>query len=494
MIRHLPDLLASRAALSGDAVAIEETATGKAITYADLDRRASRAAAALAARNVKAGDRVGILCRNRAAFFELLFGCARIGAVLVPFNWRMPAAELEALVVHAEPVLLCHDSECRDLVAQLDAAPASLDLDGNYERLLSDSKPAETRTTWPAGDTWYLLYTSGTTGRPKGVIYTYAMALANFINVGSATGLGAADRVPAFLPFFHTAGINLYALPTLFAGGRVLVMPGFDAAALLGLIEERRIDLVFGVPTIFHDLIEHPAFESAPLGQVRHWGCGGATLPDRLAERYRDAGIRLCNGMGMTETGPMALLMAPGDAWERIGSVGRPQLLCSARIVDEAGRDVPDGEVGEVLFAGPAVTPGYWRNEEATRAALTADGWLKSGDLARRDADGLFWVAGRRKEMFVSGGENVYPAEVEKVLACHPAVLDAAVLPVPDTRWGETGEAYVQLAPGAGALPPEDLRAFCRARLAPYKVPKSFRFVDDFPRTSAGKIQKHLLA
>ncbi|WP_166039359.1 AMP-binding protein [Sphingosinicella sp. YJ22] len=494
MIRDLPDLLASRAMLSGGMVALEETATGATLTYAELDRRASRAAAMLAGRGVKAGDRVAILCRNRAAFFELLFGCARIGAVLVPLNWRMPALELDSLVAHAEPALLCHGAECRALVDELVARPETLDLDHDYERLLAAAPPVEARATWPAGDTWYLLYTSGTTGRPKGVIYTYAMALANFINVGSATGLGAADRVAAFLPLFHTAGINLYALPALFAGGRVLVMAGFEAGALLRLIEERRIDLLFGVPTIFHDLIEHPGFASAPLGQVRHWGCGGAALPDRLAERYREAGIRLCSGMGMTETGPMALLMSPEDAWDRIGSVGRPQLLCSARIVDEAGRDLPDGAVGELLFAGPAVTPGYWRDEEATRAAFTADSWLRSGDLARRDADGLYWVSGRRKEMFVSGGENVYPAEVEKVLACHPAVMDAAVLAVPDTRWGETGEAYVQLAPGTGALPPEDLRAFCRARLAPYKVPKSFRFVEDFPRTSAGKIQKHLLA
>jgi fatty-acyl-CoA synthase len=494
MIRDLPDLLASRAALTGDAVALEETATGETVTYAALDRRASKAAAMLAARRVRAGDRVAILCRNRAAFFELLFGCARIGAVLVPLNWRMPPAELDGLVAHAEPVLLCHDRECRELVAGLSGVLETLDLDEDYEGLLASARPTETRATWPAGDTWYLLYTSGTTGRPKGVIYTYAMALANFVNVGGATALRAADRVPAFLPFFHTAGINLYALPTLFAGGRVLVMPGFDAGVLLGLIGERRIDLIFGVPTIFHDLIEHPGFAAAPLDQVRHWGCGGAALPDRLAERYRDCGIRLCSGMGMTETGPMALLMTREDAWTRIGSVGRPQLLCTARIVDESGNELPDCEVGELLFAGPAITPGYWRNEEATRAAFTADGWLKSGDLARRDSEGLFWVEGRRKEMFVSGGENVYPAEIEKVLACHPDVVDAAVLAVPDTRWGETGEAYVQLSPDAGALPPEDLLAFCRERLAPYKVPKSFRFVDDFPRTSAGKIQKHLLA
>ena len=493
MIRDLPDLLASRAALSGDAVAIEEVATGTSLSYAELDRRAGQVAAMLAARKVRAGDRVALLCRNRAAFFELLFGCARIGAMLVPLNWRMTAAELDGVIAHAEPVLLCHDAAFGELVEQLQPSPRTIDLDSDYERTLAAAPAVVGRRTWPAGDSWYLLYTSGTTGRPKGVIYTFGMALANFVNISGAIGLGATDRVPAFLPIFHTAGINLHALPTLFAGGRVLVLSGFDAGEVIGLIEQRRIDLLFGVPTIYHDLVDHPRFASAPLDQVRHWGCGGAALPDRLAERYRDAGVRLCNGMGMTETGPTALLMPPADAWDRIGSSGKPQLLCSARIVDEAGRDLPDGEVGELLFAGPGVTPGYWRNEEATRTAFTADGWLRSGDLARRDSDGFFWVVGRRKEMFVSGGENVYPAEVEKVLACHPAVADAAVLAIPDTRWGESGAAYVQLTPGANPLPAEDLREFCRERLAAYKVPKSFRFVEDFPRTSAGKIQKHLL-
>ena len=195
----------------------------------------------------------------------------------------------------------------------------------------------------------------------------------------------------------------------------------------------------------------------------------------------------------MTETGPTAFLMDPADAWARIGSVGKPQLLVSARIVDHEDREVRDGAIGELQFAGPGVTPGYWGQEEATRAAFTADGWLRSGDLARRDADGFTWIAGRRKEMFISGGENVYPAEVENVLSAHPAVLDAAVLAQADPKWGEVGRAFVQLAPDGGHPDGAELTEFCRARLAPYKVPRRFDFVAEFPRTSAGKIQKHLL-
>jgi len=319
------------------------------------------------------------------------------------------------------------------------------------------------------------------------------MAIANYINIGSAIGIRAADTTLNYLPLFHTAGINLHSLPTLFAGGRVLVLPGFDVDRVVDLLEQRRLDTFFGVPAVYQSLLEQPRFASTPLDHVRHWGCGGAPLPDSLVERYRTIGVRVCNGMGMTETGPTAFLLDPEHAWEKIGSVGKPQLLCSARIVDQQGRDLPDGQVGDLLFGGPGVTPGYWRNEEATRLAFTEDGWLRSGDLAWRDADGFFHVAGRRKEMFISGGENVYPAEVENVLCGHPAVADAAVVSVADERWGEVGVAYIQV-PDLASPPQEgELQDFCRERLAAYKVPRSFHFLSEFPRTSAGKIQKHLL-
>jgi fatty-acyl-CoA synthase len=494
MIADLPDLLAKRASLAPGSVALEEAAGGRLLTYAGLDARAGQAAALMAAQGVGGGDRVAVLSRNRIEFFELLFGCARLGAVLVPLNWRMPPAELDGLIADAGPALLFHGAGEGAAAASLAAPPPAVDFDGDYEALLAAAAPRPGRTRWPAGATWYLIYTSGTTGRPKGVIYTYRMALANYVNIGGAIRLVSTDTTASFLPIFHTAGINLHALPTLIAGGRVIVLDGFDAETLVGLIEARRFDTLFAVPTVYQSLLDHPRFAAAPLAHVRHWGCGGAPLPDALAEAYRDLGVRVCNGMGMTETGPTAFLVDPADAWERIGSVGKPQTLCSARIVGPDGREAAIGEVGDLQFAGPGVTPGYWRNEEATRAAFTDDGWLISGDLARRDADGFFWIAGRRKEMYISGGENVYPAEVENVLSAHPAVLDAAVLAEADPKWGEVGRAFVQLAPHRGHPDGAELTAFCRARLAPYKVPRRFDFVAEFPRTSAGKIQKHLLS
>ncbi|HEX6376491.1 MAG TPA: AMP-binding protein [Allosphingosinicella sp.] len=494
MIAELPDLIARRADLTPDAVALEEVATGRRLTYAGLDARAARVATLFEARGVGGGDRVAILCRNRIAFFEALIACARLGAILVPLNWRMPAAELDPLIADAGPRLLLHDGEDEAAVRRLAESPPALDLDDGYDALVDAAVPRSRRGRWPADEIWYLIYTSGTTGRPKGVIYTYRMALANLVNIGTAIGLGSTDTTLTFLPNFHTAGINLHALPTLFQGGRVLLLPGFEAEAVVALLEARRLDTFFAVPTVYQLLVDHPRFGAAPLGHVRHWGCGGAPLPDALARHCRDLGLRVCNGMGMTETGPTAFLAAPADAWDRIGSVGKPQLLVSVRIVGQEGEDVAEGEIGDLLFAGPAVTPGYWNDPEATRAAFTADGWLRSGDLARRDADGFYWVAGRRKEMFISGGENVYPAEVENVLAGHPAVAEAAVVAAPDPRWGEVGYAFLRLVEGAAAPAAAELEAFCRARLAPYKVPAGFETVEDFPRTAAGKVQKHLLA
>jgi fatty-acyl-CoA synthase len=522
----LVDITAKRAALTPNRIAFEDAISGRTLTYAELDDRASRCAAVLADLGVTREDRVAILCRNRIEFFEVLFACGKLGAILVPLNWRSPAAELCALLDDCTPKLLIFGAEdeqtarllCRGGLALLAldyGAPASSPaasfepesaiaaLGANrhagedagapyYERLLATSEPLRTDRRWLADGTWFLMYTSGTTGQPKGVIQTYQMSAVNAFHVTQAFDLHDGDTSMNFLPLFHTAGIQLVTLPNLMAGGTVIILPSFDEARALELMP--RLDIFFGVPAVYQQLALHPDFERADLARVRSWGCGGAPLADVLVERYAAKGVHVCNGYGMTETGPTAFVAAREEALTKIGSVGKPQMLLDVRIVNADGNDVADGETGEIWMRGPGLTPGYWKKPEETAKAFTLDGWLKSGDIGRRDADGCFYVAGRIKEMYISGGENVYPAEIENVLARHPAVLESAIIGVPDEKWGEVGHAFVMLRSDASPINATEVIQFCRDNLAGYKTPRHVTFVDEFPRTAAGKIRKHLLA
>lgn len=498
MIDAVPDLLAQRAGLTPGRTALIDHATGEAMSFADLDARAARVAGLLSSLGLVAGERVGLFARNSVAFFELMFGCAKAGLVFVPLNWRMPLAELVQLAQDCGPKLIAYgaaDTEHGQALAErLGAIPLDLSEPGpGGYAARRDQAPPLARSLWPAEGIWYLLYTSGTTGWPKGVMYTYRMAVANILNVTQAIELTSADRTLNFLPMFHTAGINLHALPTLLAGGSVRVLNGFDLNAVVGLLDLGQIDTFFAVPAVYQDLSLHPQFDRLDLSGVRHWGCGGAPLPDALAQRYFARGIPVCNGMGMTETGPTVFLVDAAHAAGKIGSVGKPQLLSGVRLVRADGQDAAVGEEGEIWFAGPNVTPGYWNQPATTAAAFAPGGWLRSGDVGRKDADGYMYVVGRLKEMFISGGENVFPAEVENALCAHPAVLEAAVIGVPDPKWGEVGQAYVLTRPG---LPPPDageLIGFLRTRLAAYKVPRQIVLVSDFPRTAAGKVRKNLL-
>lgn len=511
----VPDIAAKRAALAPEAIAFRDLPSGAAVTYRELDDRARRAAGLLASRGCAAGDRVAVLCRNRVEFFELLFACGKLSAILMPLNWRMPAAELEPLVEDAAPAALLYGEEDAAVARELGGAvPALFALDGgrrgrdgddrpvdedgeggggeSYPALRDRSEPHPGRDSWPVDECWYLLHTSGTSGAPKAVVQTYGMALANYVNIRQAMSIGARDVTLNYLPLFHTAGINLVTLPTLIEGGEVLVMRDFDADRIVRLLAEAALDTFFAVPAVYQQLSLHPEFEALDLSAIRSWGCGGAPMPEGLLQRYLARGARVCNGMGMTETGPTVFLMDPETALEKPDSVGKPQLLSLVRVVGPDGRDVPAGEPGELWFAGPGITPGYWRNAQATAEAFR-DGWLRSGDIGRCDEDGYYYIVGRIKDMYISGGENVYPAEVENVLAGHPDILEAAVVGRPDEKWGEVGCAFLLPQPGH-RLPPEgELMRYCRERLAAYKVPKAFRAVEEFPRTAAGKIQKHLI-
>ncbi len=497
---YVTDMAAKRAEIEPDAPAFRDVETGRILTFAAFNERADRCANGLIAGGAKPGDRIGVLTLNRVEFFEILFACQKAELIMVPLNWRQPALELEPVVRQSGTSILIYDTDmaatAATLVNDLQLEDIGIECAGaetNYEAMLAAASPE------PAGggrrkasDLWYLLFTSGTTGLPKAVIQTFGMAWANTVNICQATGLNRHDTTANFLPLFHTAGINLHTVPLFLLGGYSHVLRKFEPDQLFEMIEAGDISVLFGVPAIYQAFSLHPRFAEVDFSNVRQWACGGAPLPENLIHLFAEKGAVVCNGFGMTETGPTVFLVDEANAVEKIGSVGKAQILAEARICDDDNRLVEQGQSGELQVRGPGITPGYFGNDEATAKAFAEGGWLHTGDVARQDADGYYYIVDRIKDMYISGGENVYPAEVERVLNSHPDVLEAAVLGVPDDKWGEVGRAYLLPRPGH-TVDVDALKPWCRERLAAYKVPKSFRVVDDYPRTAAGKVQKHIL-
>ncbi|GLV52286.1 acid--CoA ligase [Thermobispora bispora] len=484
----VPDLLGKGAELSPDSTALVDTLSGREFDYATASERAGRAARYLSeGLGVRPGDRVAVLSGNRVELMELLFACGRLGALLIPLNWRLSADELAGIMADCTPTVLISDDTHAEKALRLDGNAVRFGAD--YERALAEADPIWGPTEWPdEKDPWYLLYTSGTTGRPKGVIQTYGMAVVNHLNIGVAIGLTSADTTLNVLPMFHTGGINLYTMPTLIVRGTAIIQHEFDAALALRLLSERAT-VFFGVPTVYQMLYDHPDFATTDLSRVRSWSSGGASMPVPLLHKLAEKGVVVRQGMGMTETGPTIFLIDEAHALSKAGSVGKPQAFTEVKLVDRNGDPADEGEM---LVRGPGVTPGYWNQPEATRAAFTEDGWLRTGDVARRDEDGYYTIVDRVKDMYISGGENVYPAEVEKVLLTHPAVAEAAVVGVPDDRWGEVGKAYLVVRAGM-TVDADEIRAFCKERLAGYKVPKHVEVIEALPRNATGKVLKDRL-
>jgi fatty-acyl-CoA synthase len=500
-MEFLTDMAAKRAELTPGATAFVDHETGSKYTFCDVNNRASRLGNLLMGMGLSRGDRVAVLCLNHPDFFVLLFAAQKTGILPVPLNWRQPAAELRPILAASGAKLIFHDEAFAATARQLaDGAGLPLlalganaaggsELDGP----LAKASPAAIGCGRVRADApWYLLYTSGTTGLPKAVIQTAGMAMANMINYGQATGLSTGETGVNFLPLFHTAGINLPTLPIFLNGGTSTVLRKFEAETVLDLIDAGRVTSFFAVPAVYQALALSPRIGRTDFSRVGSLGCGGAPVPGHLLTEFAKRGVTICNGMGMTETGPTVFLMDKARAADKIGSVGKPQMLTDVRLVDGDGGAIEGPGEGEVQFRGPNITPGYMDDADATAASFTADGWLKSGDIGRRDADGYYYIVDRIKDMFISGGENVYPAEVEKVLVTHPAILEAVVVGVADARWGEVGAAYLIARPGE-TIDLVALPDWCRSRLAAYKIPKSFTVVEDLPRTAAGKVRKNVL-
>lgn len=495
------DVLGERSRLSSGKTALVFVPTGERFTYGELNRRAERAAALLSDRlGIGKGDRVGLLAHNRVEYVDLFFAAAKTGIVLVPLGTRLTPHELAFIARDAGLSALVYGGEFTETVAALrveadvprwvalDAPAAAGDLSWAAE-LAALSEVSFERTRCDGEDLHALLYTSGTTGKPKGVMVPHRMTAWNGWNTAVCWGLTENDVSPLFTPLYHAGGLGAFLVPILTAGGTVVLHAGFDPAEIWGTVAAERCTVVLGVPTIWKLLLEHPSFEAADLSSIRWLISGGAPLPLYLIDAYQKRGIVFKQGYGLTEVGVNCFAMSVEESVAKKGSIGRPLMMTDARLVDEAGREVPVGEVGELCLRGPHVSKGYWKNRTATAAALDDDGFFHTGDLARRDEDGFFTIAGRRKDMLISGGVNVYPAEIEGELLFHPAVQDAAVVGVPDPTWGEVGVAFVVVRPGETPTK-ADLLAFAETRLARYKLPKDVVFVEALPRTAYGKVVK----
>lgn len=494
----MTDWLHRRAALAPQKVAIDDRGTGRTLTYRQLDSRASALARAWSS-ELEPGARVAMLCADRAEVFEGLFAAAKAGVTLVPLNRRLATAELAHILEDADPRMLAYGPTERDRAAELFEARSMRGLALEGAQLEQDHLQWETLAGQGQGrhgsieleSVPLVLYTSGTTGGPKGVMLPWRQIVFNAISTGLALELDSSWRALGALPLFHTGGLHALATPVLHAGGKLVLTAGFDAEQAARLFEAGEVDSSIAVPTMYEMLAEVGLLSRSPE-RVKALMCGGAPLTDALHERYHEAGFPLRQGYGLTEVGPNCFSLSPLGGPDRIGTIGAATYYGEAKVVDEAGHEVGPDVPGELWLRGPHVSKGYLGRPELTAEVLREDGWFRTGDVLRKNERGVFAVVGRIKDMFISGGENVYPAEVENALRLHPEVGQVAVLGVPHPKWGQVGLAAI--IPAEGTRPSEaSLRGWCEPRLGRFKIPKHWRLVDAFPLNATGKVQKSAL-
>jgi len=482
-----------RARMTPHALAV--TCGNTRLTYAQLRDRAARLAVGLRAAGIGKGDRVAYLGPNHPVYLDTLFACGQLGAVFVPVNFRLAAAEVGYVLADSGATVLIHTAEYARTVADLPAGRPSrvveVGRDDTVPLSEAEADTAEAGTPVGQDDPCLIMYTSGSTGRPKGAVLTHGNLTWNCVNVLVETDLCGDERTLVTAPLFHVAALTMTCLPTLLKGGTVLLRAGFDAGAVLDTIERERVTLMFGVPAMFNAMSGHPNWTGTDLSSLRRLLCGGSSVPAETIRRYLDRGVVFVQGYGLTETAPGTLNLSAAHVAEKAGSTGVPSFFTDVRIVDPDGEPVPVGERGEVVISGPNVMPGYWQRPDAT-ADVLRDGWFHSGDIAIRDKDGYYYIVDRLKDMIISGGENIYPAEVENELYGFPGVAACAVIGVPDPKWGEVGKAIVVPEPGV-ELDGAELLGHLGQRLARYKVPKSVLFVDSLPTTGSGKVRKNEL-
>jgi fatty-acyl-CoA synthase len=477
---------------------------GEDISYADLADRAAAAAAGLASdHGVRRGDRIVHLGYNSADMIVLLLAAARLGAIFVPLNWRLAPPEHAFIVADADPALIVVEPAFAERLSALSAAapraramalastpPASPSRDDTLDRLVSRHR-GRTAAGGVIGDALLLVYTSGTTGRPKGAVLTQEQIRWNAVAATHMHGLMAADHVLTVLPMFHVGGLNIQTTPALMAGATITLHARFLPDETLRAIAMDRPSLTVLVPPILHALLDHPGFAAADLSSLRLITTGSTIVPETLVTAYAARGIRVVQVYGSTETGPLSIYERFDQPRGPAGSTGFAGIVCEAIVADDSGAEVANGDRGEILLRAPNIFAGYWRNDAETRASFRDD-WYLTGDIASRDEAGHFTVHDRKKNVIISGGENIYPAEVERALLEHPSVAEAAVVGRPDPRWQEVPIALVVAKPGA-RIDPAELATHLQAQLARFKLPREILVRDSLPKNALGKIQHFAL-
>ena len=501
---YIGDYLARRELYSPDKLAFIDV--GKSpewrLTFRDANRRANKLANWLKSQGIDKGDRVAILARDGYEHLDLFFACSKLGAIHMALNWRLHWQELLEIFKYTTPKLLIYSNDFKDNVTQLLShfPLTTLHLDGDglpnslpFELTLQSAPDsAVTCPSLEAEDIAALIFTGGTTGLPKAAEVSHRMIAWNTLNT-VIHDVTHNDIYLNVFPMFHTGGLFVYTLPQVIFGGTTILIRQFDPAQVLNLLERERVTIFAAVPTMYQMLTTAPNWDSANLSSLRFCTSGGAPLPVPLVEKYtKEKNIRFKQGFGMTEFGPGIFALAPEDAIRKAGSIGRPNFFVDAQIVDDRNRLLGPNEAGELILKGPSYCSGYFNNPEATKSAVDENGYFHTGDIAQYDEEGYFYIVDRKKDMFISGGENVYPAEIEKVLYQHPAVHMCAVIGLPDVKWGEVGKACVVLKPGQSASEAELLNLMTE-HLAKYKVPKSVAFMEALPISAAGKILKREL-
>ena len=496
---YVTDWLDKRARLTPNKVALIDYATGAETTFAEWNERVNRTANYLRKLGVGKGDLVAVYAMNRLEYLDLFWAAPKIGAILQNLNWRLTVHELKGIVESGAPKVLVYSEDWRDQVEELRPSCTTV------EHVVAMTNPgpgeldiAERESMSPEltdvpelvmDDPWGIYYTGGTTGLPKGAVVTHGNVTWNSVNTITSWGMTGQHKAALQLPFFHIGGPMIFMVPLVHAGGTTILCSGFDPEQTFDLVENSGITHYVAVPTMFQMLQEHARWDDADFSKLELVISGGAPCPLPVMQKFWDRGVDFKMGYGLTEASGNNFWLPPELVREKTGSVGYPIYHIDMKTIREDGAACADGEEGELLIRGPHIMAGYWKNPEAT-AETIRDGWLHTGDVAVRDADGCYSILGRSKEMFISGGENVYPAEIESVLMAHPQVLEAAVVGVPHETWGEVGRAFLVVDKDYDEA---DLKAFLDERLARYKLPRSIVLLDALPLTAIGKLDKKLL-